>query len=94
MSTPLAPSPAVNESLALAFSGDQVMLGDLAALAVAFSVRVLVAGLILAVTLWAAKRLARAAEHGVEKIPVTTPPTERSQHSPQPWCAISSSRSA
>lgn len=68
MSTPLAPSPAVSESLALAFSGDQVMLGDLAAVAVAFSVRVLVAGLILAVTLWAAKRLARAAEHGVEKI--------------------------
>ena len=68
MSTPLAPSPAVSESLALALSGDQVMLRNLAALAGGFSVRVLVAGLILAVTLWAAKRLSRAAEHGIERI--------------------------
>lgn len=68
MPTPLVPSPAVSDSLALAFSGDPVMLRNFAAVAGAFSVRVLVAGLILGVTLWAAKRLARAAEQGVERI--------------------------
>lgn len=62
------PAPAVSEWLALAFSGDPVLLRNLAAVAGAFSVRVLVAGLILAVTLWAAKRLSHAAERGVEQI--------------------------
>ena len=66
MSPPSA--PAVSEWLALAFSGDPVLLRNLAAVAGAFSVRVLVAGLILAVTLWAAKRLSHAAERGVEQI--------------------------
>jgi small conductance mechanosensitive channel len=62
------PAPAVSEWLARAVSGDPVLLRNLAAVAGAFSVRVLVAGLILAVTLWAAKRLSHAAERGVEQI--------------------------
>jgi len=52
----------------MAFSGDQVMLRNLAGVLGAFSVRILVAGLILAVTLWASGRLAAFAQQGLEKI--------------------------
>jgi small conductance mechanosensitive channel len=51
-----------------AVSGDPVMLRNLAATLGAFSVRILVAGLILGLTLWAAKRLGRIAESGVERL--------------------------
>lgn len=67
MSQPPSPTPPLND-LAWAVSGDPTVLRGLAAVAGAFSVRVLVACLILAITLWAAKRLARAAERGVERI--------------------------
>lgn len=51
-----------------AVSGDPVMLRDLAATLGAFSVRLLVAGLIFTVTLWVAKRLAAVTQGGVERI--------------------------
>lgn len=60
--------PAFTDTLSRAFSGDPEMLRNLAAIAAAFSLRLIVAGLILAVTLWAAKRLANAAERGMERV--------------------------
>jgi small conductance mechanosensitive channel len=65
---PKDPAEPFFEMVQMAFSGDPVMLRNLAATLGAFSVRILVAGLILAVTLWAANRLARVAEQGVERI--------------------------
>ena len=56
------------DMVGMAASGDPVMLRNLAATLGSFSVRILVAGLILAVTLWAAKRLGRLAESGVERL--------------------------
>ena len=56
------------DMVGLAASGDPVMLRNLAATLGAFSVRILVAGLILAVTLWAAKRLGQLAEAGLDRI--------------------------
>ncbi|CAN5234150.1 mechanosensitive ion channel family protein [soil metagenome] len=56
------------DMVGMAVSGDPVMLRNLAATLGAFSVRILAAGLILAVTLWAAKRLGRLAESGVERL--------------------------
>jgi small conductance mechanosensitive channel len=56
------------DMVGMALSGDPVMLRNLAATLGAFSVRILVAGLIFAVTLWAANRLARLAQAGVERI--------------------------
>ena len=56
------------DMVGMAVSGDPVMLRNLAATLGAFSVRILVAGLIFALTLWAANRLARLAEAGVERI--------------------------
>ena len=53
------------DMVSMAFSGDPVMLRALAATLGAFSVRLLVAGLILAVTLWAAKRLAGLVERSI-----------------------------
>jgi small conductance mechanosensitive channel len=65
---PQDPAEPFFEMVQMAFSGDPVMLRNLAATLGAFSVRILVAGLILTVTLWAANRLARIAEQGVERI--------------------------
>jgi small conductance mechanosensitive channel len=56
------------EMVRMAFSGDPVMLRNLAGTLGTFSVRILVAGLILMVTLWAAGRLAVVARTGVERI--------------------------
>lgn len=56
------------DMVGMALSGDPVMLRNLAATLGAFSVRILVAGLIFAVTLWAANRVARLAQAGVERI--------------------------
>jgi small conductance mechanosensitive channel len=53
------------DMVSMAFSGDPVMLRALAATLGAFSVRLLVAGLILAVTLLAAKRLADFVERSI-----------------------------
>jgi small conductance mechanosensitive channel len=51
-----------------AFSGDPEMLRALAATAGAFCVRLLVAGVILAVTLWLGRRLSEAARGGVSRM--------------------------
>jgi small conductance mechanosensitive channel len=67
-----AADPAVTsffEMLTRATSGDPVMLRQLAATLGAFSVRLIVAGLILAVTLWLARRLAGVAERGLGRLP-------------------------
>lgn len=60
-----------------AFSGDPVMLRQLAATAGAFSVRLLVAGLILVVTLWLARRVSSAAQAGVARMHRKTHPEDR-----------------
>lgn len=56
------------DMLEAAVSGDPVMLRLLAANVAGFSVRLLVAGLILVATFWAAGRLARAAERGIGRM--------------------------
>lgn len=53
----------------MAMSGDPVMLRALAASIMAFCVRLLVAGLILAVTLWLARRLAALADRALRRLP-------------------------
>lgn len=58
----------LSETLTMAFSGDPVMLRNLAGTLGAFSVRILVAAAIFAVTLWAAKRLAGGAEAALAKV--------------------------
>lgn len=63
-----APAAALLDPLSLALSGDPVILRSLAVTAGAFSVRILVAALILAVTLWAAARLAKLAERAMERV--------------------------
>lgn len=55
--------------LGLALSGDPVMMRSLAATLGSFSMRLLVAGLILAVTLWLAKRLGGVAERALTRLP-------------------------
>jgi len=51
--------------VSMALSGDPVMIRDLAATLGAFSVRILVAGVILLVTLWAARRLSALVEAAI-----------------------------
>ncbi|MEW5686427.1 MAG: mechanosensitive ion channel family protein [Pseudomonadota bacterium] len=73
-STAAAPPPAdpvtpFFEMVGMAFSGDPVMLRSLAATLGAFSVRLLVAALILLVTLWLAKRLGGVARKGLQGLP-------------------------
>ena len=55
------------EMVGMALSGDPVMLRSLAANLAAFSIRLLVALLILAVTLWLARRLGALAERGLTR---------------------------
>jgi len=52
-----------------AMSGDPVMLRSLAATLGSFSVRLLAALLLLALTLWVAKKLARVAQRAIERLP-------------------------
>src|SRR5690606_5331854 len=64
------PTPeALLQQTEAALSGDPEMLRALAATAGAFSVRLLVAGIILVFTLWLARRLSRAAGAGVARMP-------------------------
>jgi small conductance mechanosensitive channel len=56
------------EMVGMALSGDPVMLRSLAATLAAFSIRLLVALLILAVTLWLARRLGAVAERGLARV--------------------------
>jgi small conductance mechanosensitive channel len=65
---PADPVAPVLDMVGMAASGDPVMLRNLAAVLGAFSVRVLVAGLILAVTIWLANRVAAVAKSGVERV--------------------------
>jgi small conductance mechanosensitive channel len=53
----------------MALSGDPVMLRSLAATLGSFSMRLVVALLILAVTLWLSRRLGKAAERALTRIP-------------------------
>lgn len=53
----------------MAISGDPVMLRNLATTLGAFSVRLCVALLNLVATLWLARRLGRAAEQALGKVP-------------------------
>jgi len=64
------------EMVGMAFSGDPVMLRSLAAALGAFSVRLLVAVLILLATLWLAKRLGRVAQRGLQRLPKHHPGDE------------------
>jgi small conductance mechanosensitive channel len=57
------------DMVGMALSGDPVMLRSLAATLGSFSMRLLVALLILAVTLWLAKRLGRVAERALTRLP-------------------------
>jgi small conductance mechanosensitive channel len=59
---------AFSDQLGLALSGDPVMLRSLTAALAAFSIRIMVAGLILTATVWAANRLARLAGRGIERL--------------------------
>lgn len=69
MADPKADLPApLTDTVAMAMSGDPVILRNLAATLGAFSVRILVAAAIFAVTLWAAKRLARGAERALARL--------------------------
>jgi small conductance mechanosensitive channel len=71
MAAPATPDPVTPlfEMIGRAMSGDPVMLRTLAATLGAFSVRLLVALLILAVTLWLAKRLGGVAERAIARLP-------------------------
>jgi len=71
MQTPPPPDSDLTffQTVQRALSGDAVMLREVAGVLGAFSIRILVAALILAVTLWAAKRLARIAARAVDRFP-------------------------
>lgn len=58
----------LNDTISMAMSGDPVMIRNLIGALGAFSVRILVAAVIFAVTVWAAKRLAQAAQLGVARL--------------------------
>jgi small conductance mechanosensitive channel len=57
------------EMVGMALSGDPVMMRSLAATLGSFSMRLLVALLILAVTLWLAKKLGKVAEKALTRLP-------------------------
>ncbi|MES2723886.1 MAG: mechanosensitive ion channel domain-containing protein [Pseudomonadota bacterium] len=67
---PVAP---LTRALDAAVSGDPEMLRGLATVMAAFSVRIVVAVIILAITLWAAKRVARVTERGMARFSRHTP---------------------
>jgi len=61
----------------MALSGDPVMLRSLAATLGSFSMRLIVALLILVVTLWLARRLGAIAERAITKLPHHQQPADR-----------------
>jgi len=71
----LAPKPTEDpvtpffEMAGLALSGDPVMLRSLAGALGSFSMRLLAAAIILVVTLWLSRRLARLAERALQRLP-------------------------
>lgn len=68
----------LGEMLGMVLSGDPVMLRNLAGVLSAFSVRLIVALLILAVTLWLAGRLAGLVDRGISRLPAhRRHPTDR-----------------
>lgn len=64
------------EAARRALGGDAVMVREVTSVVGAFCVRVIVALVILAATLWAAKRLARLAERAVQRLPRHHPSDE------------------
>jgi small conductance mechanosensitive channel len=60
-----------------ALSGDPAMLRGLVAVAGAFSVRLIVAGLILAATLWIARKLGALAERALDRLPHHQHPADK-----------------
>lgn len=68
-SPPPSAAPSLIETTRRAFGGDATMARDLAAVIGVYSVRIVVALLILAVTLWASKRLAALAHKAVDRLP-------------------------
>ena len=69
MTTVAAGDPGLVGTVQSAFSGDAPMARELAGVVGVYSVRLLVALLILAVTLWASKRLARLVHRAVDRLP-------------------------
>ncbi len=76
MAAPAAP-PNLFDKLERAASGDQEMLRQLLATVGSFSVRLVVAGLILAFTLWAADRLAKLTARSFDRIGHHNHPADR-----------------
>jgi len=66
--TPAA-DPSLIETARRAFGGDAAMARELAGVVGVYSIRILVALLILGVTIWASKRLARLAHRAVDRLP-------------------------
>ena len=69
MTTPAATSPSFTDAAERALQGDPVMIREVLSVIGAFSVRLLTAFLILAITLWAAKRLANVARRAIQRVP-------------------------
>lgn len=63
------PEPSFFDAAKGALAGDSAMTGEVIGALGAFSVRLFTALLILAITLWAAKRLARLAQRAVQRLP-------------------------
>ncbi|WP_309644594.1 mechanosensitive ion channel family protein [Phenylobacterium sp.] len=74
MQAPTESPPAFTETLSRALSGDEAMRNGLVALVGAYSVRVIVAVLILALTLWASRRAADLVGAGVARFHVRAHP--------------------
>ena len=64
-----ATDPSLIETARRAFGGDAAMARELAGVVGVYSVRILVALLILGVTIWASNRLARLAHKAVDRLP-------------------------
>ncbi|WP_292020674.1 mechanosensitive ion channel family protein [Brevundimonas sp. UBA875] len=69
MTTPAAAPPSFTDAAERALQGDPVMIREVLSVIGAFSVRLLAAFLILAITLWAAKRLANVARRAIQRVP-------------------------
>jgi len=65
------------QMVGMAFSGDPVMMRSLAATLGSFSMRLVVALLILAVTLWLAKRLGQVAQRALSRLPHHQQPADQ-----------------
>lgn len=83
MADPKTPDPVTQaatpfvEMIGMAFQGDPVMLRALAATLTSFSVRLLVALLIFAVTMWLAGRLSKVVERAMDRLPHREHPGDR-----------------